>query len=203
MWEPSRNQNMNETKMKEWDRLAGRRGSLTSVHWRHVSNDDVDMKFTGASSENKSFGGLTRQWLFVDCAPTAPEWLVFFTSEKALKTNAPRPSCSEQLSRIRRQTIFLQFGSPDSLFHRYQQCQDQYAPQSECTFTKPAAFVANVPSSITYLALCWSLYSLMLSKQTKKIHLFCIRSGFCWLATCDNHWGCKEIKELTAVCWPL
>lgn len=121
--------------------------------------------------------------------------------KKDPKTNTPPASRAEQLSRTRLyQRTFLQIGSPDSSFHRCQQRQDQHAPQTECTFTKPAVFVANVPSSITYLVLCWSLYSLTLSKQTKMIHLLVIKSSFCRLATCDIHWGCKEIKELAAVC---
>lgn len=63
------------------------------------------------------------------------------------KTSTQRASWSEQLSRTSLyETTFLYFGSPDSLFHQCQQCQDQYAPQTECTFTKPAVFAANVPS---------------------------------------------------------
>lgn len=58
-WEPSRHQNVEQTRMKEWDCLSGQHSSLSSVHRRHVSTDDVDTNFTGASSENKWFGGPT------------------------------------------------------------------------------------------------------------------------------------------------
>lgn len=135
-------------------------------------------------------------WQCNDCLWTAAEWLVFSLRKRPalnghLGLNSfPELACMKQPFSIL-DLLTLYFTSVSSV--------------KTNMLLRPNALSQSLQSlqPMCLLALCWSLYSLTLSKQTKKIHLLIIKSGFCCLATCDNHWGCKELKELTAVCWPL